>query len=67
MVEKNLMKLCCLKKKVYSHLNMKDFTDANYTHAKKVCKGFKRKNLGEYRDLFVQSNTLFLVDVFCNI
>ena len=23
-----------------SHLNMEDIIDANYTHAKRVCKGF---------------------------
>ena len=27
----------------YSHLHMKDITDADYTHAERVCKDFKRK------------------------
>ena len=26
------------KKEVYSNLNMKDITDADYMHAKRVCK-----------------------------
>ena len=37
----------------YSHLNMKDITDADYVHAKRICKDFETKNLGEYHDLFV--------------
>ena len=28
----------------YSHLNMKDITDAKYAHAKTFCKDFKIKN-----------------------
>ena len=32
-----------------SHLNMKDITDSDYAHAKRVCKDFKIKNLVEYR------------------
>ena len=45
---------------------MKYITDADYVHAKRVCKDFEIKNLGEYSDLYVQSNTLLLVDVFKN-
>ena len=36
------------KEDFYYHLNMEDVTDADYAHAKRVCKGFKIKNLGEY-------------------
>ena len=43
---------------------MEDITDADYAHAKRVCKEFEIKNLGEYHDLFVQSDTLLLVVVF---
>ena len=50
----------------YSNLNMKDITDIDYSHAKKVFKKFKLKNLGEYHDLYVQSDTLLLADVFVN-
>ena len=39
-------------------------TDADYAHAKNVCKYFETKHLGEYHDLYVQSDTLLLADVF---
>ena len=45
---------------------MRDITDADYAHVKRVCKEFEIKNLGEYHDLYVQSNTLLLADVFEN-
>ena len=35
-------------------------------HTKRVCKDFEIKNLGEYQDLYVQSNTLLLADAFKN-
>ena len=50
----------------YSHLNLKDITDTEYAHAKRVCKDFEIKKLGEYHDLYVQSDTLLLADVFEN-
>ena len=43
---------------------MEDITDADYAHEKRVCKDFEIKNLGEYHDLYVQSNSLLLADVF---
>ena len=45
---------------------MEDITDADYVHAKKVCKDFEIKILREYHDLYVQSNTSLLADVFEN-
>ena len=33
---------------------MEDITDADYVHIKRVCKGFEKKNLGEYHNLYVQ-------------
>ena len=54
------------KEDFYSQLNMDDITDADYVHAKRVCKYFETKNLGEYHDLYVQNNTLLLVDVLEN-
>ena len=41
------------KEDLYSYLNMEDITDANYKHAKRVCKDFKINNLDEYHDLCV--------------
>ena len=43
---------------------MEDITDADYLHAKKICKDFNIKKLGKYHDLYVQSHTFLLVDVF---
>ena len=31
------------KEEFYSNLNIKDITDADYMHAKKVCKDFEKK------------------------
>ena len=45
---------------------MEDITDADYVHAKRLCKDFEMKNLGEYHDLFVQSDTLLWANVFEN-
>ena len=50
----------------YNELNVEDITDEDYIHAQKVFKEFKLTNLGEYHDLYVQSNTLLLADVFEN-
>ena len=38
-----------------------------HAHAKTVCKDFEIKNIGEYRDLHVQSNTLLLDNAFENL
>ena len=46
---------------------MEAITYTNYEHAKRVCKDFKRKNLGEYHHLYVQSDTLLLPDVLENL
>ena len=43
---------------------MEDITDADYMHVKRVCKDFEIKNLGEYHNLYLKSDTLVLVDVF---
>ena len=45
---------------------MEDITDADYTHVKKVFKDFEIKKIGRYYGLYVQSNTLLLVNVFEN-
>ena len=55
------------KKAIYSELYLEDITDEDYIHRlQKVSKEFKIKNLGEYYDLYVQSNTLLFADVFEN-
>ena len=50
----------------YSHLNMKDITDVDYADAKRFFKDFEIKHSGKYHDLYVQSDTLLLADVFEN-
>ena len=37
---------------------MEEITDAYYVHARRVCKHFKINNLGEYHDLYVQSDKI---------
>ena len=54
------------KKYFYRNLNLEDISDKDYTHAQKVWDVFKIKNLGEYHDLYVKSDTLLLADVFEN-
>ena len=45
---------------------MEDIIDADYTHAKKVCKDLEIKNLCKYQDFYIQSDTSLLADVFSN-
>ena len=54
------------KKSFYSNLNMENIDDIDYRHGNNVFKRFKLKNLGEYHDLYLQSDTLLLADVFEN-
>ena len=50
------------KESFYSELNNEHITDEDYPHAQKVWDTFKIKNLGEYHDLYVQSDTALLTD-----
>ena len=54
------------KKDFYSNLNMEDISDIDYRHANNVFKGFKLGNFGDYHDLYGQSDTLLIADVFNN-
>ena len=54
------------KEDFYSNLNMEDISDIDYRHANNVFKVFKLENLGNYHDLYMQSDTLLLADVFNN-
>ena len=54
------------KEAFYSSLNMKDITDVDHRHAKRVFKNLNNKNLGDYHDLYFQSDTLLLPDVLEN-
>ena len=52
------------EKDFYSSLNMEGITDVDHRHAKRVFKNLSNKNLGDYHDLYVQSDTILLADVF---
>ena len=66
-IGKNLMKPhYCLKKCFYSNLNLGHISDEDYAHTQKVWDVFEIKHLGEYHDLYVQSDTLLLSDVYEN-
>ena len=48
------------KKAFYNELNLEDIIDKDYAHAQKVFEEYNLKNLGDYHDLYVQSDTLLL-------
>ena len=54
------------KESFYSNITVEDISDTDYAHANNVFKKFDIKNLGEYHDLYVRSDTLLLADVFEN-
>ena len=54
------------EKSFYSSLTMENIRNIDYKHGNNVFKKFKLNNLGEYHDLYVQSDTLLLADVFEN-
>ena len=54
------------KESFYSNLTMENITETDYIHANNVFKTFKLNNMSDYHDLYVQSDTLLLADVFEN-
>ena len=54
------------KESFYSNLNTEDIDDIDYRHGNNVFNKLKLNNLGHYHDLYVQSDTLLLADVFEN-
>ena len=64
MIGKHSKKHHYLKKKIFTIIYMEDITDADYSHVKRFCKYFEIKHLGKYYDLYVQSDTSLLADVF---
>ena len=54
------------KEAFYSKLNLKGISDADYEHTQKVWEVFEIKDCSKYHDLYAQSDTLLLADVFEN-
>ena len=54
------------KEAFYNKLNLEGISDADYAHAQKVWEVFGLTNLSEYHNLYAQSDTLLLADVFEN-
>ena len=54
------------KEDFYSNLNVENIDDIDYRHGNSVFKRFELENLGQYHDLYVQSDTLLLADAFEN-
>ena len=52
------------KNAFHSNLNMNDISHKDYNHAKSVFNIFNMRNLGDYHDLYVPSDTLLLSDIF---
>ena len=55
-----------IKVALNSNLNLEDISDEDYSHAQKLWEAFEIKNLDECHNLYAQSDTLFLADVFEN-
>lgn len=62
--EKTSLKYPFLKKDFYCNLNMKNVYVEHYDHATNAWEEFGIRNLGEYYDLYGQSDTLLLAEVF---
>ena len=43
---------------------MKDITCADYMHEKRVCSESEMKNVAEYHDFYLKSDTLLFADTF---
>ena len=52
------------KKSFYSELNLEDISNKDYLYAQKVWDIFEMRNLGEYHDLYLETDTSLLADVF---
>ena len=54
------------KEAFYSNSNLEDISDEDYTHVQKVWDVFGINSIGDYHELYVQSDTLLLADVYEN-
>ena len=49
---------------LYSNLNMSNVSEDDYKHAQKVWEEFGIRNLGDYHDLYLQTDVILLANVF---
>ena len=54
------------KESFYSKLNNENITDEEYEHAQAVWEAFECETLGDYHDLYVETDVTLLADVFEN-
>ena len=54
------------KEACHSNSNLEDISNEDYAHVQRVWEVFEIKNLGEYHNLYAQTDTLLLADVFEN-
>ena len=54
------------KKDFYSELTLEDISDKDYEHTQKVFKEYCT-DMGDYHDLYVQTDTFLLPDIFENL
>ena len=52
------------KSSFYSKLNMSGVSNQDYEHASTVQRDFGIRNLGEYHDLYLQTDIILLANVF---
>ena len=53
-----------IKESFFSELNGEGISDQDYEHAKHIWSNFNMKNMGDYHDLYLRTDTLLLADVF---
>ena len=54
------------KKRICSNLHMENITGVDYMHEKRVCRDFEIKDLGEYHNSYLKTDTLLVSNVFKN-
>ena len=54
------------KDDIYSQRNSEHISNERYRHAQKIWSTFELKNMGQYHDLYLESDILLLSDVFEN-
>ena len=52
------------KDKFYSNLYMSGVGDCEYEHARNVWREFRIRNMGEYQDLYLKTDTILLANIF---